>query len=175
MLGSQAEEIFCRAHCPVLTVGPHSARACGDSIRQILYATHFTPEWAAAAPYAISFAQEYQAALTLLHIILDARQGDLVQPQELRASSERLLHDLVPSGAEIWSDIHFEVKQGLAAETILDLPKRKKYHRECPALQRTCRCQPPIRSSLPRFSRAHSPHIVTAVTSRGTLQLQEVR
>jgi nucleotide-binding universal stress UspA family protein len=126
VLGSRAEEIFRRAQCPVLTVGPHSAHVQRDSIQQILYATDFTPESAAAAPYAISLAQEYQAGLTLLHVIVDPTKGDLVQPQELRASSERLLHELVPSGAEFWSDIHFEVKQGPVAETIMDVAEVRK-------------------------------------------------
>lgn len=126
VLGSWAEKIFRRVPCPVLTVGPHSAHPRTDTIRQILFATDFTPESAAAAPYAVSLAQEYQAALTLLHVIVDPATYDLVQPEELRASSERLLHELVPSGAELWSDIHFEVRQGQAAETIVNVAEEKK-------------------------------------------------
>jgi nucleotide-binding universal stress UspA family protein len=126
VLGSRAEEIFRLAPCPVLTVGPHSAHPQTDTIRQVLYATDFSPESAAAAPYAISLAQEYQAMLTLLHVIADPATGDLVQPQEVRASSERLLRELVPSEAELWSDIHFEVRQGRAAETILNVAEKKK-------------------------------------------------
>jgi nucleotide-binding universal stress UspA family protein len=70
LLGSAAEEIFRQAPCPVLTVGPHSTaelEASGEFTR-ILLATDFSPESTAAASYAISLAQEYQACLTLMHV-----------------------------------------------------------------------------------------------------------
>ena len=103
LLGSAAEEIFRRAPCPVLTVGPHASTLLlrGGGVAHILYASDFSPESVAAAPYAISLAQEYQAHLTLLHAIIDPKTGDLVQSKELVPSSERLLRDLVPSEAEL--------------------------------------------------------------------------
>ena len=46
LLGSVAEEIFRTVTCPVLTVGPHATMAGGMTrpIREILYATDFSPE-----------------------------------------------------------------------------------------------------------------------------------
>jgi len=128
VLGSHAEEIFRRAPCPVLTVGPHSSAHLphGASIKEILYATDFSPESNAAAPYAISLAQEYQAHLTLLHVIADPKTGDLLRPPELVASSERLLRGLVPPEAELWCEPRFVVEQGPAAETILDFARLRK-------------------------------------------------
>jgi nucleotide-binding universal stress UspA family protein len=128
VLASHAEEIFRRAPCPVLTVGPHSSAHLpnGSTIKEILYATDFSPESAAAAPFAISLAQEYQARLTLLHVIVDPRTGDLVQPREPVASSERFLRDLVPPEAGLWCEPRFLVEQGPAAETILDLARLRK-------------------------------------------------
>ena len=70
-LGSKAEEIFRRAACTVLTVDPH-CRAIPPrygEFTEILYATDFGPESSAAAYYAMSLAQEFQARLTLLHVI----------------------------------------------------------------------------------------------------------
>jgi nucleotide-binding universal stress UspA family protein len=121
LLGSQAEEIFRRAPCPVLTVGPHSSAHLPHTgtISEILYATDFSSESMAAAPYAISLAQEYQAHVTLLHVIVVPERDDLV-------SSERLLRDLVPSEIELWCEPRFVVEQGPVAETILDVADLRK-------------------------------------------------
>ena len=66
-LGSVAEQIFHKAPCPVLTVGPNVSTdpVSIAAIHQILYATDFTPESLAAVPYAISLAEENQAHLSL--------------------------------------------------------------------------------------------------------------
>lgn len=127
VLGSRAEEILRRAACPVLTVGQRlSEHLPHISFNQILYATDFSAEAAAAAPYAVSLAQEYQAGLTLLHVITNPRTGDLVQPHELIASSERRLRELLPAEARLWCEPRFEVEQGVAAETILDIANLRK-------------------------------------------------
>ncbi len=122
VLGSRAEQIFRRASCPVLTVGPHSAaHAPHGRINEILYATDFSSEAAAAAPYAISLSQEYRAGLTLLHVIAAPATGDLVQPEELVASTKQLLRAVVPPEAQLWCEPRFAVEQGPAAETVLDV------------------------------------------------------
>ena len=82
LLGSVAEEIFRTVPCPVLTVGPHANDISGATgeLRQILYATDFSPESAGAAAYAASLAQEFQARLVILHVIPKQSAGDLVPP-----------------------------------------------------------------------------------------------
>jgi nucleotide-binding universal stress UspA family protein len=128
LLGSATEEILRRAPCPVLTVGPHASPLLlrGGGLTQILYASDFSPESAAAAPYAISLAQEYQARLTLLHVIADPKRGDLVQAQELVTSSRKLLRDLVSPESELWCEPQFMAEQGPAAETILAVADLRK-------------------------------------------------
>lgn len=85
VMGSIAEEIFRQAPGPVLTVGPrvstieriietrhdHSLPPAQIRFHQILYATDFRSGSAKALSYAASMAQEFQARLTLLHIIED--------------------------------------------------------------------------------------------------------
>jgi nucleotide-binding universal stress UspA family protein len=126
VLGSQAEQIFRRARCPVLTVGPHSAplRHDGSAIQRILYATDFTSESAAAAPYAVSLAEEYEASLTLLHVIVDPKTLDLVRPQELGESPDRLLRNLVPPEVES-RRLDYVVERGAAADEILEVAARR--------------------------------------------------
>jgi nucleotide-binding universal stress UspA family protein len=127
-MGSTAEEIFRQAPCAVLTVGPfsHVEPPRGGKFTEILYATDFSSESDAAASYAISLAQEFQAHLTLLHVIADAKPGDLVRPEELVKSSMQLLRKIVPPEAELWCEPRFVTEQGPAAEKILDVARQKK-------------------------------------------------
>jgi len=127
-LGSVAEEIFRRAPCPVLTVGPFTSGGpvWGGDIAEIVYATDFSPESAAAAAHAISLAQEFQAHLTLLHVIKDEAPGDLAHPQEFVESSHRRLRSLVPPEAELWCEPRFLVVQGSPADKILEIAKQRE-------------------------------------------------
>jgi nucleotide-binding universal stress UspA family protein len=128
LLGSEAEKILRQAPCPVLTVGPQLSRHLprGGDISEILYATDLSAESMVAAPYAISLAQEYQAHLTLLHVITPQHVGDLVAPHELMASSERLLHNMVPAEAEFWCEPDYVVEQGDPAAKILEIADHKR-------------------------------------------------
>ncbi len=128
LLGSTAEEIYRKARCPVLTVGPQSkvGPVGTGEFSSILFATDFSPESVAAAPYAISLAQEYEAQLTLLHVVADAKANEFVQPSDLTASSEHLLRNLVPADAELWCVPKFVVERGEAVEKILDVAARSR-------------------------------------------------
>jgi nucleotide-binding universal stress UspA family protein len=124
ILGSQAERIFRQAPCPVLTVGPHAeGRAKEHSIGHILFATGLGPEGAAAVPYALSLAEEYQACLTLLHVIEPPRAGEVASPHVFVESSTRALKALVPPEAEAWCVPDFAVEQGNVAEKILEVAR----------------------------------------------------
>jgi nucleotide-binding universal stress UspA family protein len=120
LLGSVAEEIFRTVPCPVLTVGPH-CQADRANIREILFATDFASEAPAAAAYAVSLAQEFQARLTMLHVVPEPKPGDLVIWSEVRDSSKQLLRKLVPDEAEAWCKPEYFVERGDPAERILDL------------------------------------------------------
>ena len=120
LLGSVAEEIFRTVPCPVLTVGPHSDPAKAN-IREILFATDFASEAPAAAAYAISLAQEFQARLTMLHVVPEPKPGDLVSWSNVQESSKNLLHKLVPPGAEAWCKPEYFVERGDPGQRILDL------------------------------------------------------
>lgn len=121
VLGSVAETIFRQAPCPVLTVGPHASPQLDRQlqIHEIVYATDFSEESLAAAPYAISLAQENQARLTLLHVIPKPVTGELVHPENFLDSTLRLLRNIVPPEAEFWCEPKFAVEQGDPADKIL--------------------------------------------------------
>lgn len=120
LLGSVAEEIFRTVPCPVLTVGPHS-EATTANIREILFATDFASEAPAAAAYAVSLAQEFEARLTLLHVVPEPEPGDLVSWSDVQESSKKLLRQFVPPEAEAWCKPEYFVERGDPGERILDL------------------------------------------------------
>jgi nucleotide-binding universal stress UspA family protein len=128
LMGSVAEEIFRTVTCPVLTVGPKSdsSRGAGGEIREILYATDFASISSAAAAYAVSLAQEYQARLILVHVIPEPKAGDLVSASEVATAAHELLRKLVPEEALAWCKPEYFVERGNPAERILELARRRE-------------------------------------------------
>jgi nucleotide-binding universal stress UspA family protein len=123
LLGSVAEEIFRKASCPVLTVGPQDSRETHRRLemKEILYATDFSPESLAALPFAVSLAQEHQARLTLLHVVGQAKVGELVHAEQYADSTLRRLRALVPAEAEPWCEANCRVEHGPEAEKIMEV------------------------------------------------------
>jgi nucleotide-binding universal stress UspA family protein len=128
ILGSVAEQILRTVRCPVLTVGPKSGTAwvAGTEIREVLFATDFSPESREAAAYAVSLAQEFQARLVLLHVVANPTAGELVSPADLTTASENLLRQFLPEDAELWCKPEFIVAHGKSAEMILEIAKQRE-------------------------------------------------
>jgi nucleotide-binding universal stress UspA family protein len=116
LLGSAAEKILRQATCPVLTVGPTASSRVGRAgelvLNRILYATDFSSESLAAAPYAIYFAKEYQAELILMHSIQDA------EPDHVDSAYDTL-RDVVPAAADLEFKPRCIVERGAPEDTIL--------------------------------------------------------
>ncbi len=123
LLGSVAEEIFRRSSVPVLTIGPWAAHAVHNAAKfhRILFATDFTKESLAAAPYAISMAQENQARLILVHVIRGGQaRGDEKRAEQTIAHAMHRLLEIVPADAELWCRPEACVQYGSPADMILD-------------------------------------------------------
>jgi nucleotide-binding universal stress UspA family protein len=123
LLGSVAEEIFRQSKVPVLTIGPSMRTGVhgGGQFRRVLFATDFMAEAEAAAPYAISMAQENQARLLLLHVMRDPDpQASRRTPQDSVANVMHQLYELVPPEAELWCRPEATVRFGNVAERILE-------------------------------------------------------
>ena len=123
LLGSAAEEIFRKASCPVLTVGPRVSPNTERrlAMKEILFATDFSPESLAALPFAVSLAQEHQSNLTLLNVTGKPEVGELVHAGQYAESTLRRLQTLVPAGAELWCEPKCRVEQGPEAEKIMEV------------------------------------------------------
>ena len=129
LMGSVAEEILRQARCPVLTIGPRASGGLKQEFeldgkdlapqeiefREIIFATDFSPESVAAAKFAISLAEEFQARLGLLHVI---EERDRDQPSPTEWALEKL-ERLVPEDAALWCKPAIIIKFGSPAECIL--------------------------------------------------------
>ncbi|MGA7854238.1 MAG: universal stress protein [Candidatus Acidiferrales bacterium] len=114
LFGSIAEKLLRKAPCPILAVGPAVTGTAKQivELNRILYATDFCVESLAAAPYAVSLAQEHRAQLILLHVIDDG--GDV--PTMLQT-----LRQLVPFGADLRCEPTCVVERGAPACKILEV------------------------------------------------------
>ena len=131
LMGSTAEEILRRAHCPVLTVGPRvhgqsgtrGRTANGDfapaeiNLQRIVYATNLKPHSLAARYFAFSLAREFQAQLTLLHVNED--QASLTRNREL-LSANRRLQEMLYGEENLQTRPECVVEHGPAADRILE-------------------------------------------------------
>jgi len=134
LLGSVAEELFRRASCPVLTVGPAvPAEPTGrKEFRRILFATDFGPASLNALPYAVSLASDNKARLMMLHVVtpvpvLDIGPywytgTDMVEQQKAaRAKTLDRLRKLMPPEANLPSDPEFLVGFDFVPDAILKI------------------------------------------------------
>ena len=122
LLGSSAEEVFRRAHVPVLTIGPAVQRGVhsGGRFHCVLFATDFNSVSVAAAPYVMSLAQENQSRFVLLHVLPKPKPGKSERHGELSiAEALHRLEELVPAEAELWCRPEVMVHHGDPAEQIL--------------------------------------------------------
>jgi nucleotide-binding universal stress UspA family protein len=129
VLGSLAEELFRRASCPVLTVGPGVAPI--QPIRRVLFATDFGPSSVQALPYAVDFANQYGGELTLLNLRpplpvdyvgpLWYPGDNVVETEEaLRRESLKVLHNLLPSNSRLKCSVEHVVEFHYAPEGIIN-------------------------------------------------------
>ena len=121
VLGSAAEEVFRRASCPVVTVGPHVAPECFEQgrLRRVLFASDLSPSSMHALPFVTMLAQQHQASLTFLHVVASAVpsadfDATASIERELDEAREQL-RQFVPAGSK--ADVVVEV--GIPGEIIV--------------------------------------------------------
>ena len=138
VLGSVAEEIFRRADCMVLTVGPNSFEESplekAGSVQTILFATDFGPASCRALKHAIPFANHFGVKLTMLHVAPIApipdgfhwsqTSGDVRKLQEdARAEAIAQMEKMVSDSAPLNMLPEFLVKFGTPSKMIVHVAR----------------------------------------------------
>ena len=121
-LGSVAEEVFRRANCAVLTIGPQARKRAPEELElnDILFATDFGPGAARAAKFAFSLAQEHGARLTVLHVVQPAVAHTREGEERLRQIHVAGMKQFMPAETENWCKVDFRVAFGAAVEEIFN-------------------------------------------------------
>ena len=108
MLGTTTDRVMRRVSCPVLAVSraPHESIAADNAtgeeqrrvhhLNRILFSTDFSENSERALNYAISAATEYDAELTLLHMLEDCASP--AKKDEAIATATKQLDKLIPFG-----------------------------------------------------------------------------
>jgi len=125
-MGSATEKILRKAHCPVLVVRKpaHDFVRPGDSLepvrlKKILFCTDFSEYSNRALAYALSLAMEYNAELTLLHVLEDVPPDDDLQ--KCVAVITQRLEELAPADARDWCEVRPAVRIGKPYQQILQI------------------------------------------------------
>lgn len=135
MLGSVTDRVMRRAPCPVLAVckPPHDSMAAGKErghvhhLSRILFCTDFSENAERALNYAISATAEYDAELTLLHVLEEVPSP--AKTEEAIAAATEQLDKLIPPEGRKTLKIKTAVRIGkpyrqiiqLALETQIDM------------------------------------------------------
>jgi nucleotide-binding universal stress UspA family protein len=127
LLGSVAEDIFRKSPVPVLTIGPSVNRGAHNDgkFHSILLATDFGEGTGNATRYAVSFAQENQAALTLLHVLNGPRRLNGNPPPSSAAEILHRLMDTIGPDADLWCRPEPAIEYGEPAKGILRAAKAR--------------------------------------------------
>ncbi len=127
VLGSVTNRVMRRTSCPVLTVcqTPHepvssdigASEARDHRLVRILFCTDFSENSERALSYAISATEEYDAELTLLHVLEETHSA--ARAEEVMAKAAAQLDQLIPAQARKSLKIKTAVRFGKPYQQII--------------------------------------------------------
>jgi len=134
LLGSTAESVSRTAPCPVLVMHSDERDWVKGSdkieLKRVLVAYDFSDYSELALNYALSFAQEYQSELHLLHVLppFTLNESEISwYPIGREGTYHKAAHRLqkaVPAEAHLWCDIKHAVSEGHPYREILNYAER---------------------------------------------------
>lgn len=142
LLGSTAESVSRNAPCPVLVMHTDerdwvTGSATKIELKRVLVAYDFSDYSELALNYALSFVQEYQAELHLLHVLPPFPKNDSEiswQPLGREGAFHKAAHRLqrtVPQEANLWPDIKHAVSEGQPYREILNYAEKNNIDLIC--------------------------------------------
>lgn len=128
VLGSVAEEVFRRARCPVMTIGPHTLveGAAEGRIGTILYAVDSEEGTKESLPYALGLARKHQAKLVLLHVLPPMEEIPPAEIEFMAAGTRQQLLNLIPPVTELACPPEPIVVFGAAADEVLRVAQQQQ-------------------------------------------------
>jgi len=142
LLGSTAESVSRTAPCPVLVMhSDERAWVSGSDakieIKRVLVAYDFSDYSELALNYGLSFAQEYQSELHLLHVLPPFSVGESEiswYPLGREGTYHKAAHRLqkaVPAEAHLWCEIKHAVSEGQPYREILNYAEKNSIDLIC--------------------------------------------
>ncbi len=123
-LGSVADKVLRKARCPVLVSRrqEHQGAAASGTqgpirLERVVFCTDFSDPARRALDYALSVAAEYDAEITLLHVLEEAQSPD--KTEKAMATATRQLDELIPPEGGRGAKIRTLVRIGRAYEKII--------------------------------------------------------
>lgn len=120
VMGSTTEHILRKSHCPVLAVHEPTRNFVNPAnadepveIHKIVCCVDFSEHSPRALEYAFSLGQQYNAEITLLHVL----EGGKDTPEQ-KARAQQSIEHLVPEDARNWAAIVPIVRSGTPYEEI---------------------------------------------------------
>src|SRR5689334_13480327 len=127
LLGSTSEVVLHNATCPVLTIGPRveAPRIFSLTLDNILFAAELAARSNPAIEYALALAAEWQAQLTLLHVLPEDSRNYPDRTRVLRFAMDEMQR-LLPENASSSCKTELAVDAGDPAERIVQHARDEK-------------------------------------------------
>jgi nucleotide-binding universal stress UspA family protein len=122
LIGSNTERILLAATCPTLTVGPHvmSGVDLKLHLEKVLYFSDFTPEAAAAAPYALMLGDAFGVPVDLCQLLPIAAEGNPRLREELAKDYCTTMKRVLNTEDSNWCLSAYQLDRSVAIDQILE-------------------------------------------------------
>jgi nucleotide-binding universal stress UspA family protein len=126
ILGSVGEEVFRTVTCPVMTIGPSVLNEPEGAVRfaRVLFTTDLTPGSIRAIPYLTSLAENYESAVSVLHLADPGTQSPS-ERQRIRDRVEKEVRGFLPDELKPHVD-HVIVEFGPVAAGVVEFALASK-------------------------------------------------
>ena len=122
LIGSNTEKLLLSAECPTLTVGAHVLSGVDLSLPmdRILYFSDFTPEAAAAAPYAVFLRQEFGIPVDVYQLLPIAAVRNRRLSKNLAEDYCKSMRAIFGEEQAEWCTPDFQLKNGLELDRMIE-------------------------------------------------------
>jgi nucleotide-binding universal stress UspA family protein len=127
LIGSNTEKILLSAQCPTLSVGAHVLSGVSLQLHfdKIIYLSDFTPEAAAAAPYAVFLGQEFDAPIEVCQLLPVIAENN--QPLQVELADEycKSMKAALGESSPDWCVPAFHLERGMEVDQLIELAQRQ--------------------------------------------------